>query len=138
MRDPEIERVAAFLASQAVWLLGVGIVTAIGALAAIVAAVRTAAGFRRRLPDGLTALARHRRRIAVLDPGFARAGAFISRGYLVLQLSLGLAVTSAASVFFVIAEDVAAGGTIAVFDVAFARALRDTAAPAWERFFSVV
>lgn len=46
--------------------------------------------------------------------------------------------TALASIFFVIAEDVIAGGTIAMFDVAFAQALQNTATPAWERFFSVV
>src|SRR5688572_12679632 len=44
MPDPEVQVAAAYLASHSVLLLGLGIVTAIGALAAIVAAVRTLAG----------------------------------------------------------------------------------------------
>jgi undecaprenyl-diphosphatase len=40
--------------------------------------------------------------------------------------------------FVVIAEDVVAGGEIAAFDRAFAEALRTSATPQWERFFSWV
>src|SRR5687768_983799 len=119
MPDPAVQRAATCLASHAVLLLGVGVVTAIGALAGIVAAVRAVARYQHSLRRGLRALVRQSRHIAFIDRALARAGTFVPRGYLVLHLALGLALTTAASVFFVIAEDVIAGGRIAMFDVAF-------------------
>jgi undecaprenyl-diphosphatase len=138
MPDPGVQQAAAFLASHAVLLLGLGIVAAISALAAIVTAVRTLRRYEQPLRRGLTVLARRARRIAVLDRALARADVIVPSGYLVLPLSLGLALITAASVFVVMAEDIIAGGSIATFDVAFAGALQDTVTPAWQRFFTVV
>jgi membrane-associated phospholipid phosphatase len=138
MPDPEVQRAATYLASHAVLLLGLGIVIGIGASAGIVAAVRAVARHQRSLRRALSALVRHSRHITFIDRAMARAATRVPSGYLALHLVLGLVLTTAASVFFVIAEDVIAGGRIAMFDVAFAQALQHTATPAWERFFTVV
>ena len=55
-----------------------------------------------------------------------------------MSLALGLAFTAAATVFVVVAEEVVTAGDMASFDVLFARALRTTVTPSWERFFSGV
>ena len=49
-----------------------------------------------------------------------------------------LTVAVAVAVFATLAEEALAGGELAPFDLAFARALHDTRAPEWERAYSVV
>jgi hypothetical protein len=61
-----------------------------------------------------------------------------TRNDLALHFTLGAAVASAVAAFIVIAEEVAGGGHLAAFDVAFAQALRQTVTPGWERFFTTV
>jgi membrane-associated phospholipid phosphatase len=64
--------------------------------------------------------------------------AFVPNGSLALHLTLGLALTAAAAIFVILAEEVAAGGPVAAFDVAFARALWNPTTPGWQRSFEVV
>ena len=59
-------------------------------------------------------------------------------GSLALHLTLGLALTAAVTIFVILVEEVAAGGPVAAFDVAFARALWNTTTPGWQRIFAVV
>src|SRR5688500_7169191 len=138
MAGPEAERVAQFVATHAVLLLGLGLLAAVASAVAIIVAVRIATRFQGSVLHGFTELVWHARRIAVVNRVVARTSALIPSAYLVLHLTLGLLLTIAVIVFVALAEEVLAGGEMARFDVAFARALHDKRSPAWERFFSTV
>ncbi len=107
MSDTQIQHTAEYLASHALVLLGLGIVSAVGSLVAI-------------------------RRLA------SWAGTVIPLGPLAVHLTLGLTLTAAVAVFVILAENIAAGRALATFDVAFARALRESTTPGWERTFIFV
>ena len=138
MADPEAERVAQFLATHAVWLLGLGLLGGLASVTGIILAVRIMMRFQGSVLRGFTELVRHLRRIAVVNRIVAGTTALIPSAYLGLHLTLGLLVAGAVVVFVGLAEEALAGGEIARFDVAFARALHDEKSPAWERFFSSV
>ena len=138
MAGPEAERVAQFLATHAVLLLGLGLLAALAAVLAIVLAVRTVARFRSPVLRRFAGLVRYARRIEVVNRLTARTSALIPGAYLAMHLTLGLLLTVAVTVFVALAEEVLAGGEMARFDVAFARALYDDRSPGWQRFFSIV
>jgi len=138
MTEPEVQQAAEFLAAHAVVLLGLGILAALASLAAILGTVHLLRKYREHLGRGFRLLVRKARGIAVIDRSIGRTRGLVPSGYLALHLILGLALTAAAAVFVVIAEDVVGGGALAAFDVAFAVALRETATPAWERVFAAV
>ena len=138
MSDPEVERAAEFLAAHAVLLLGVGTAAVLLALAAVILAVRVVARYQQPLRRSFLALVGHAQKIAVVDRMVARTRNVVPSGYLALHLALGLVLTVAATVFVIIAEQVAAGGELAAFDLAFARALQDDVTPGWKQVFTVV
>ena len=138
MADPGAERVAQFLATHAVWLLGLGLLCGLASVTAIILAVRIVMRFQAPVLRGFTELVRHLRRIAVVNRIVAWTRALIPSAYLGLHLTLGLLVAGAVVVFVGLAEEALAGGEMARFDVAFARALHDEKSPAWERFFASV
>lgn len=138
MASPGAERAAQFLATHAVLLPGLGLLAALASIVGIILAVRIAARFQGSVLHGFTELVRYARRIEVVNRVVARTSAPIPSAYLGLHLTLGLLVTGAVIVFVALAEEVLAGGEMARFDVAFARALHDEKSPAWARFFSTV
>ena len=138
MASPGAERAAQFLATHAVLLLGLGLLAALASIVVIILAVRIAARFQGSALHGFTELVRYARRIEVVNRVVARTSAVIPRAYLALHLTLGLLLTVAVIMFVALAEEVLAGGEMARFDVAFARALHDEKSPAWARFFSTV
>jgi membrane-associated phospholipid phosphatase len=119
MSDTQIQHTAEYLASHALVLLGLGIVSAVGSLVAIAVLVQVL-------------------RIAPLRRLAASARTVIPLGPLALHLTLGLTVTAAVAIFVILAENIAAGRALATFDVAFARALREATTPGWERTFIFV
>ena len=138
MAGPEAERAAQFLATHAVLLLGLGLIAGLASVLGIILAVRIVARFRGTLLRGFTELVEFGRRIEVVNRVVARTAALIPTAYLGLHLTIGLLLSVAVIVFVALAEDVLAGGEMARFDVAFARALHDERSRAWERFFSTV
>jgi undecaprenyl-diphosphatase len=136
--DPEVRQAAELVAAHAIPLLGLGLLAALAAFGAVIAAVRLASGHRDTLAGGFAFVVELARRIAPLDAAFTQARAFVPSGYLALHLTLGLVLTVAATIFVVIAEDAVGGGELAAFDTALARALQDAASPGWRRFFAVV
>jgi undecaprenyl-diphosphatase len=138
MAGSEAERAAQFLATHAVLLLGLGLLAALASAGAIVLVVRVVARFQGSLLHGFTELVRYARRVETVNRIVAGTRTLIPSAYLGLHLALGLLVTVAVIVFVALAEEVLAGGEVARFDVAFARALQDERSPAWDRFFSTV
>src|SRR5688572_3184457 len=110
MSDTHIHHTAEYLASHALVLLGLGIVSAVGSLVAIAVLV-------------------HALRFALLRRFAASARTVIPLGPLALHLTLGLTVTAAVAIFVILAENIAVGRALATFDVAFARALREATTP---------
>jgi membrane-associated phospholipid phosphatase len=138
MTDPEVGRAATFLAAHAVLLLGIGVLTALASLAAVVGVIHVLRRYRDGVRRAFASLVRQARAVGVIDRAITRTTTLVPSGYLALHLTLGLVLTGAAAVFVAIAEDVIGGGEIAAFDLAFARALKDTASPRWEQFFATV
>jgi undecaprenyl-diphosphatase len=138
MSTTEVERAAEFLARHAVLLLGLGVVALVGSLLAVVAAVRVVARFRDPLLRTFRWAIARLRNISGVDHFLTRTSLLIPSAYLGLHLTLGLLLVSAVTVFGTVAEEVIAGGEMAAFDVAFARALHNATSPGWERSFAVV
>jgi undecaprenyl-diphosphatase len=138
MLPADLERGARFLATHAVLLLGVGILVAVLSIAALAWTAHFAARIRPRAQRSLGWLAARVREPEVVRLLVGRAARWLPSVYLAVHLSLGLVMTVAASVFMMLAEEALAGGRLAAFDLAFARALYDTRSPAWERAFAVV
>jgi undecaprenyl-diphosphatase len=138
MPDPEVERTARFLATHALLLLGVGLVAAVAAIAAVVWAARLAGRFRPLVERSIRTLGDGFRGIEFVRHGIGRVHGVVPSAYLAVHLALGLLMAVAIGVFATLAEEALAGGELAEFDLAFARALHDTRTPAWERAFSVV
>ena len=137
MSDPEVERAARFLATHALLLLGVGVVTAAASIAAIVWAMRRAARCRPVAQRSVAILA-SRFETEIARRALGRVYDFVPTAYLALHLTLGFVMAVAIAVFATLAEEVLAAGDMAAFDVAFARALHDARTPEWERVFAVV
>ena len=138
MPDPEVERAAEFLAAHALLLLGLGILAAVLALAAIVCAVRVAAQFRPAIQGTFTTLVQRASTVDVLRRVIGRTQGFVPSAYLALHLTLGLVAAVAVAVFAALVEETLAGGEMAAFDLAFARALHAARHPQWARVFSTV
>lgn len=138
MTDREVERLAKFLAAHAVVLLGLGVVIALLALGAVLGVVRMLRRYRDELRRAFSIVVRYAREIDIIDRSIRHTRTLIPNGYLATHLALGLILTTAASFFVVIAEDVFGGSDLVAFDLAFARALRESVSPNWERFFTAV
>lgn len=137
MIDPEIQQAAEFLAAHSVLLLGLGMLGAVVSLVAVVLTVWFFVHIRGQLRSRMRLIVRARG-AALVEQLIAWTSAFVPNGSLALHLTLGLALTGAATIFIILAEEVAAGGPVAAFDVAFARALWNTTTPGWQRSFEVV
>jgi membrane-associated phospholipid phosphatase len=135
--DPEGERAAQFLATHALLLLGLGVLAAAASIAAIVWAMHVAARFGPGVRRQVATLAS---RVPELAPVrlIRQAHSLVPSAYLALHLALGFVVAVAVAVFATLAEEALAGGEMAAFDVAFARALHDARSPGWHRAFAVV
>jgi undecaprenyl-diphosphatase len=138
MADPDVERVARFLATHALVLLGLAILAAVASIAAIVWATRLAIRCRPWAHRSLTTLADRVHQIEWVRRAIGRVHNVVPSAYLALHLVLGLLVAVAVAVFAALAEEVLAAGEVAAFDLAFARALHDTRSADWTRAFSVV
>jgi hypothetical protein len=132
MPDPDVERIARFLATHALLLLGVGMLAAVAASAAIVSAARLAGRLRPQVQRSIRSLAEGVQRIEFVRRGIGGIQGAVPSAYLALHLALGLLLAVAVAVFATLAEEALAGGELAVFDLAFARALHNTRTPAWE------
>jgi len=138
MADPDVERVARFLATHAVLLLGLAILAAVASIAAVVWAARLAIRSRPWAPGALATLADRVRRIAWVRPAVSRVREQVPSAYLALHLALGLVMAVAVAVFAALAQEVLAAGELAVFDLAFARALHNTRRSELTQAFAVV
>jgi membrane-associated phospholipid phosphatase len=138
MPDHEVERTARFLATHALLLLGVGIMAAVAAVAAIIGAARLAARVRPVADRRIQMLGERIPQLEFLRQGVGRIRGAVPSAYLALHLALGLLMAVAVAVFATLAEEALARGDLAAFDLAFARALHDTRTAEWERAFSVV
>ena len=138
MTQRDLQRVAEFLAMHAVLLLGLVIVAASAAFLVVAGVVRLLGRYRQQVRAGVAFVVRYSRGFEVVDRAIIGSKAVVPSGYLAVHLVLGLAVAAAVSVFVVLAEVVIAGGEIAAFDVAFARALRAEVTTGWARFFAGV
>ena len=137
MTDPDVERAARFLATHAVLLLGAGILAAGASTAALVGATRFATRFRPVARRSAATIVDRVQEIEAVRRLIGRVHGLVPSAYLALHLALGLVIAVAVAVFATLAEE-ALAGEMAAFDLAFARALHETRAPAWERAFSVV
>jgi membrane-associated phospholipid phosphatase len=135
--DRDIQQAAEFLAAHSVVLLGLGMLGAVVSLVAVVLTVRLSLHVRGQLRLLMRLIVRAHG-AALVRQLIAWTSAFVPNGSLALHLTLGLALTAAATIFLILAEEVAAGGPVAAFDVAFARALWTTTTPGWQRIFAVV
>lgn len=138
MPDPDIERLARFLATHALLLLGAGIVVATLTFAAVVAAVRAAAHLREPLIRHFSALVARAYAVDTMRRLLDRSATLVPSAYVALHLILGLVLVAASAVFVLVAEDTLGGGAMATFDVAFARALHAETSVAGLRAFETV
>jgi undecaprenyl-diphosphatase len=138
MPDPDVERVARFLATHAVVLLGLALLVAAASIAAVVWATRLAIRFRPWARRSMTTLADRVRQIELVRRAVGRVHDVVPGAYLALHLALGLLVAVAVVGFAALAEEVLAAGEMAAFDLAFARALHDTRSAEWRHAFSVI
>lgn len=138
MSEPEVERIARFLATHALLLLGAGMLATVAAVVAILSAARLAGRFRPLVQRSIMKLAGGVQRIDLVRGGIRRVQGVVPSAYLALHLALGLLLTVAIAVFASLAEEALAGRDLAAFDLALARALHGTRTPEWERTFSVV
>jgi undecaprenyl-diphosphatase len=133
----DVEAVAEWLARHALVLLGLGVALVLLAVAGVAALIRALVPLRaplaRRWSRVLAGAQQHPLAAALVT----RTGGLLS-GYLLLHLATGLAAVTAISVFAVFAEEIASSGAVARFDVAFARALHDSATPRWRSFFAAI
>jgi membrane-associated phospholipid phosphatase len=88
MAGHEAERVAQFLATHAMLLLGLGLLASVASVVGIILAVRLVARFQGSVLHGLTELARYARRIEVVNRVVARTSALIPSAYLGVAVSL--------------------------------------------------
>jgi membrane-associated phospholipid phosphatase len=135
--DREIQQTAEFLAAHSVVMLGLGMLGAVVSLVAVVLTVRLSLHVRGQLRLLMRLIGRVHG-AALIRQLIAWTSAFVPNGSFALHLTLGLALTAAATIFVILAEEVAAGGPVAAFDVAFARALWNTTTPGWQRIFAAV
>jgi membrane-associated phospholipid phosphatase len=138
MTDPEVRVAAEFMAAHAILLLGLAVVMALAALAAVIGAVQLLRRHRDTVRAGFVAALQFARRLGVVEHALARSRPFVPSAYLALHLALGLALTAAATVFLIVVEDVVSGGEMVAFDLAFAHALAAAATPAWQQVFATV
>ena len=137
MADREIQQAAEFLAAHSVLLLGLGMLGAVVSLVTVVLAVRLFVYVRGQLLSLMHPMVGGHA-AGTVKPLIAWTSGFVPNGSLALHLTLGLAITAAVTIFFILAEEVAVGGPVAAFDVAFSRALWNTTTPDWQRLFAVV
>ena len=123
MSEPEVRRVAEFLAAHAVLLLGLAILAALTAAGGVIAAVSALREHRGSIRNGVARVVRYAGQYELIGRALARSRRFMPSGYLTLHLVLGLALTVAVSMFIVLAENVLGGGELVAFDLAFAEAL---------------
>ena len=135
---PEAERAAQFLASHALLLLGLGLLAAAASIAVIVSVTHFAARSVPVARHGIVTLSKRVHDIEALRRLIGRTSDLVPSAYVALHLTLGLVMAIAVAVFATLAEEALAGGEMAGFDVAFARALQDARSPEWQRAFSVV
>ena len=138
MPDPDVERTARFLATHALLLLGIGVLIAAAAITAILWAAHLAGRFRPLAALSIATLADRLQQIQFVRRRVGRVRGVVPSAYLALHLALGLLMAVAVGVFATLAEEALAGGDVAAFDLAFARALHDTRTSEWERAFSIV
>jgi undecaprenyl-diphosphatase len=138
MSERDAQRAAELLAAHALLLLLLGLALALVALAVIAGVVATVRRHQPAIRALIAAAVSRARQYESVDRWLTRSQALVPNSYLAVHLLLGLVLTAAVAVFVVIAEDVAGGGVIVAFDQAFARALRETVTPGWERFFAGV
>jgi undecaprenyl-diphosphatase len=136
--DFEIVRAAQTAADHAVLLLASGIALMGLALIAILAAAHLARRHPNVLFERVQRILRVLRRLPLVGAALAGARVLLPTRYMAVHLVLGLVATAAVSSFIIIAEEVAAGRTVAAFDVAFATALQDRASPHWRGLFRIV
>ena len=114
-------KIAEFIASHVLLLLGIGILLLTLGVWTVVALAAAAARHKDRLW----------RWVDVLVPGRL----WRPSTYLMVHLALGFALTLATVAFAIVAEDVIAGRRLAAFDLAFAQALRAETSPWWRDAF---
>jgi undecaprenyl-diphosphatase len=139
MIDPEIERVARFLAAHALLLLAIGLVAASVALLFIVSAVRIAVRYRAPVIRLFTTLMVRARDSETVRRVLDRAPMAVPSAYLAVHLTLGLVCVAAVAGFVALTEEALGhGGDMAAFDTAFARALHGETSEAGLRVFAFV
>lgn len=134
----DVTALAELLAAHAIVLLGLGIVIALVVLGAMLITVRALVRLEHPLRTALIALMYRARDAAAASVLVRRAGILLPTGLLAVHLLLGLALTMMMVAFAAIAEEVAGGGELTAFDLAFARALQEEATPAWRERFAIV
>jgi len=89
MTTAEIQRAAGFLAAHAVLLLGIAIVLALVALAAVVGAMHLLRRNREVIRRAFTSVLGYARQFEVFERSLARSRAFLPGPYLAVHLILG-------------------------------------------------
>jgi membrane-associated phospholipid phosphatase len=134
MPTPEIQRIAEYLAEHALLLLCLGLVAV---AAAFFAAVGLFGLLMRLRPAFARAFGPVLRRLSQASPlrtAVEKARA-ITAGFLTIHLAFGLIAAAAVLIFVVIAEQVIGDSSLALFDVAFARELRESTTAEMQRLF---
>jgi membrane-associated phospholipid phosphatase len=138
MADSDIERAAAFLATHALLLLGIGLAALLLALAAVAALVRLVLRYRTLLLVVFRLLITQASRLDSVRTLLSRSRSVLPGAYVALHLALGLLLVIAVTAFLVIAEAVLARSEVVRFDVAFAQAMHRESDPRWQSVFAVI
>jgi membrane-associated phospholipid phosphatase len=134
----DIERTANDLADQALTLLGLGLLSVVGAYVAVILLVIGLMRLRPLIVRTFSPSLQRAGRSRTLHHITTSARTIIASGVLTIHLAVGLVVTATVTVFVIIAEYAIGDSTVARFDVAFARALHRTATPDWREAFALV
>lgn len=138
MAASDIERVAAFLATHALLLLGIGLAALLLALAVGAAVVRLVIHYRPFLLGAFRLIVVQARRIESVRLLLSRTRSLLPGAYVALHLALGLLLVTAVTTFLILAQEVLGRSAVVSFDTAFADAMHRESSPRWQAAFAVI
>jgi membrane-associated phospholipid phosphatase len=138
MSDHEITQLAELLAAHAVVLLGLGLAIGLAVVGAVYLGVRALVRLEHPFRAAFVSAARRAWHATASAARARQVAILIPSGFLAVHLILGLALAGLVAAFVVLAQEVAGGGELTAFDVAFARALLESTSPGWHRAFVTV
>jgi len=138
MAASDVERAAAFLATHALLLLGLGLAALLLALAVGAALVRLVTYYRPLLLGGFRLVVAQAGRIESVRRLFSSMRSLLPGAYVTLHLTLGLALVIAVTAFLILGQEVLGRSAVVSFDTAFAVAMHHASSPRWHAAFVVI